>query len=251
MKNNMTTFTNAEFGEIRTALINGEPWFVGKDVAEILGYGNTRDALAIHVDVEDKAVIHKSEIATLEIPNRGLMMINESGLYSLILSSKLPTAKRFKHWVTSEVLPAIRKTGRYEEPLTGEELMARALVEAKNVLNDLKIKNSELTVENQILKPKGEYFDELVDRNLLTNLTDTAKELGIKRKDLISFCLDNRYLYRAKKKGTLMPYQKHVTDGLFELKECFNEKSTWKGLQTMVTPKGRETFRLILGTEEH
>jgi prophage antirepressor-like protein len=251
VKNNMTTFTNAEFGEIRTALINGEPWFVGKDVAEILGYGNTRDALAIHVDVEDKAVIHKSEIATLEIPNRGLMMINESGLYSLILSSKLPTAKKFKRWVTSEVLPAIRKTGSYQEPLTGEELMARALVEAKNVLNDLKIKNSELTVENQIMKPKSDYFDELVDRNLLTNLTDTAKELGIKRKVLINFCLENRYLYRAQKKGTLMPYQKHVQEGLFELKECFNEKSTWKGLQTMVTPKGRETFRLILGKEEH
>lgn len=251
MKNNMTTFTNAEFGEIRTALINGEPWFVGKDVAEILGYGNTRDALAIHVDVEDKAVIHKSEIATLEIPNRGLMMINESGLYSLILSSKLPTAKKFKRWVTSEVLPAIRKTGRYEEPLTGEELMAKALLEAKSVLSNLKIRNSELTVENQIMKPKSDYFDELVDRNLLTNLTDTAKELGIKRKVLINFCLENRYLYRAQKKGTLMPYQKHVQEGLFELKECFNEKSTWKGLQTMVTPKGRETFRLILGKEEH
>jgi anti-repressor protein len=138
----------------------------------------------------------------------------------------------------------------YQKELTGEELMARALVEAKSVLSNLKIRNSELTVENQILKPKGEYFDELVDRNLLTNLTDTAKEIGIKRKDLISFCLDNRYLYRAKKKGTLMPYQKHVTDGLFELKECFNEKSTWKGLQTMVTPKGRETFRLILGKGE-
>jgi anti-repressor protein len=144
-----------------------------------------------------------------------------------------------------------KKAKGYQKELTGEELMARALVEAKNVLNDLKIKNSELTVENQILKPKGEYFDELVDRNLLTNLTDTAKELGIKRKVLINFCLENRYLYRAQKKGTLMPYQKHVQEGLFELKECFNEKSTWKGLQTMVTPKGRETFRLILGKEEH
>ncbi len=138
----------------------------------------------------------------------------------------------------------------YQKELTGEELMARALVEAKNVLNDLKIRNSELTVENQIMKPKSDYFDELVDRNLLTNLTDTAKELGIKRKVLINFCLENRYLYRAQKKGTLMPYQKHVQEGLFELKECFNEKSTWKGLQTMVTPKGRETFRLILGKGE-
>lgn len=249
MESELKIFTNNEFGEIRTALINGEPWFVGNDIAAALGYGSGKslpNAIARHVDDEDKGV---TEMMT---PGgaQNMTIINESGLYSLVLSSKLPSAKKFKRWVTSEVLPAIRKTGRYEEPLTGEELMARALVEAKNVLNDLKIKNSELTVENQILKPKGEYFDELVDRNLLTNLTDTAKEIGIKRKDLISFCLDNRYLYRAKKKGTLMPYQKHVTDGLFELKECFNEKSTWKGLQTMVTPKGRETFRLILGKGE-
>ena len=90
-------------------MIDDEPWFVGKDVAIALGYGNTRDALAAHVDDEDKAMIQKSDFPTLEIPNRGMVVINESGLYSLILSSKLPNAKRFKHWVTSEVLPSIRK----------------------------------------------------------------------------------------------------------------------------------------------
>lgn len=111
--NNVTIFENPEFGSVRSLTVNGEPYFVGKDVAEILGYGNTRDALAAHVDKEDKAVIQKSEIATLEIPNRGLTVINESGLYSLIISSKLPSAKRFKRWVTHEVLPSIRKTGSY------------------------------------------------------------------------------------------------------------------------------------------
>ena len=244
--NKIKIFENPEFGNVRTTLIDGEPWFVGKDITDILKYRNGSRDINRHIDEDDRQKMMIFDGNQM----KETTVINESGMYALILSSKLPSAKRFKHWVTSEVLPAIRKTGRYEEPLTGEELMARALVEAKNVLNDLKIKNSELTVENQILKPKGEYFDELVDRNLLTNLTDTAKEIGIKRKDLISFCLDNRYLYRAKKKGTLVPYQKHVTDGLFELKECFNEKSTWKGLQTMVTPKGRETFRLILGKGE-
>lgn len=94
-------------------VIDGEPWFVGKDVAEILGYGNSRDAIVAHVDKEDKVVIQKSEIPTLDIPNRGLTVINESGLYSLILSSKLQSAKKFKRWVTSEVLPTIRKTGGY------------------------------------------------------------------------------------------------------------------------------------------
>ena len=240
-------FQNEEFGSIRTITIEDEPWFVGRDVAEALGYSNVGDAIRKHVDSDDKDVAKCDTLGGAQI----MTIINESGLYSLILSSRLPSAKRFKRWVTAEVLPSIRKTGGYQKELTGEELMAKALLEAKSVLSNLKIRNSELTVENQILKPKGEYFDELVDRNLLTNLTDTAKELGIKRKVLINFCLENRNLYRAQKKGTLMPYQKHVQEGLFELKECFNEKSTWKGLQTMVTPKGRETFRLILGKEEH
>lgn len=111
--NEIQIFKNDQFGEVRTLIKNGEPWFVGKDIAEILGYSNTKDALATHVEAEDKEVIQRSENATLEIPNRGLTIINESGLYSLILSSKLPTAKQFKHWVTAEVLPTIRKTGGY------------------------------------------------------------------------------------------------------------------------------------------
>lgn len=114
--NELKVFENPAFGQVRTTTINDEPWFVGKDVAEILGYANTKDAIASHVDADDKRVIQRSEIATLDIPNRGLTIINESGLYSLILSSKLPTAKEFKHWVTSEVLPAIRKTGKYINP---------------------------------------------------------------------------------------------------------------------------------------
>ena len=92
----LQVFSNAEFGSVRSITVNGEPYFVGKDVAEILGYGNTRDALIAHVDEEDRTVIQKSEIPTLDIPNRGLTVINESGLYSLILSSRLPSAKRFK-----------------------------------------------------------------------------------------------------------------------------------------------------------
>lgn len=106
-------FENKEFGEIRTLMIDGQPYFVGKDVAEILGYSNTKDAIIVHVDEDDRRIIQKSENTTFEIPNRGLTIINESGLYSLILSSKLDTAKKFKRWVTSEVLPSIRQTGNY------------------------------------------------------------------------------------------------------------------------------------------
>lgn len=113
MKNNIVAFKYNE-QQVRTIEKNGEPWFVGKDVAEILGYGNTKDALLNHVDEEDRVILQKSENTTFEIPNRGMTIINESGLYSLILSSKLPTAKEFKRWVTSEVLPSIRKTGEYK-----------------------------------------------------------------------------------------------------------------------------------------
>lgn len=111
-----TVFNHPQFGELRTVEIDGVVWFVGKDVAEALGYSNTKDAITAHVASEDKKLIQRSEITTLEIPNRGMTIINESGLYSLILSSKLPSAKEFKHWVTSEVLPSIRKTGGYVNP---------------------------------------------------------------------------------------------------------------------------------------
>lgn len=111
--NELKIFENKEFGQVRIISINEEPWIVGKDAAKALGYENTKDALTRHVDDEDRQIIQRSQIPTLEIPNRGMTIINESGLYSLIFGSKLEGAKRFKHWVTSEVLPAIRKTGNY------------------------------------------------------------------------------------------------------------------------------------------
>ena len=138
--NELQIFNSEEFGDIRTVTIENEPWFVGKDVAEALGYGNSRDALAAHIDDEDKTIIQKSDFPTLEIPNRGIVVINESGLYSLILSSKLPNAKRFKHWVTSEVLPTIRKTGSYHKPLTTVEqiqVIATGFLDHEERLNRL------------------------------------------------------------------------------------------------------------------
>lgn len=107
-------FKNEEFGEIRMIMINNEPWFVGKDIAEVLGYVKERNAIAAHVEAEDKKV---APIQGVLGGKQAMTIINESGLYSLILSSKLPTAKKFKHWVTSEVLPTIRKTGTYTKPV--------------------------------------------------------------------------------------------------------------------------------------
>lgn len=126
-------FNNEQFGQVRVITKDGEPWFVGKDIAEVLGYLNTKDAIATHVYEEDKKIIQRSENATLEIPNRGLTIINESGLYSLILSSKLPQAKKFKKWVTSDVLPSIRKHGMYatDELINNPDLLIAAATKIK------------------------------------------------------------------------------------------------------------------------
>lgn len=121
MLNQLEIFKNREFGEIRTVTIDGEPWFVGKDIAEALGYSNTRDALATHVMDDDKNTVVISDGKRRGNPNQ--VIINESGVYALIFGSKLDSAKRFKHWVTSEVLPQIRRAGSYQKRLTPEEMM--------------------------------------------------------------------------------------------------------------------------------
>lgn len=152
-------FNNDVFGDVRVIIRDGEPWFVGKDVASALGYINTKDALVTHVDIEDKDIILRSQYTTLEnIPNRGLAIINESGLYSLILSSKLPSAKTFKRWVTSEVLPTIRKQGMYLTSATAEEaisdpdtFIAKALIVANQVLERQKERIKHLETTNNAL----------------------------------------------------------------------------------------------------
>lgn len=249
MKNEIQIFENSEFGSIRTVEIESEPYFVGKDVAEVLGYAKPLNALANHIDEDDSL---KQGLTDNLGRTQETILINESGLYSLILSSKLPNAKKFKRWVTSEVLPSIRKHGAYMTSETIEQAIlnpdvlikiATALKDEQTKNKQLQAVNSELTVDNQIMKPKADYFDELVDRNLLTNFRETAKQLEIKQKDFINFLLDKKYLYRDKR-GKLMPYA-NKNNGLFEIKETFNEKTQWSGTQTLVTPKGRETFRLL------
>lgn len=242
--NNIQIF-KYENNDVRTVEMNGEPWFVGNDVAAALGYGKGKslaNAVTNHVDSEDKGV---TELMTPG-GKQNVTIINESGLYSLILSSKIPTAKQFKRWVTSEVLPSIRKNGGYiagQEQLSPEELMAKALLVANKTLAERDARISELTVQNTIMLPKAQYFDELVDRNTLTNFRETAKELGISEKAFICFLIDKKYIFRNQR-GKLMPYADR-SDGLFEVKECYNEKTNWSGIQTLVTPKGRETFRLL------
>lgn len=238
--NKLQIFNNPDFGEVRTLEENGKVLFCGSDVAKALGYAVPRKALFDHC----KGVLKRN------IPTSGgiqeMSFIPESDLYRLVFSSKLPNAERFTDWVTEEVLPSIRRNGGYiagQEQMSPEELMARALDVAHNIIRRLESENSSLTVKNAIMAPKADYFDQLVDRNLLTNFRETAKELGIAPKTFVQFLLDKKYIYRDQK-GKLLPYE-GKNDGLFEVKECTNQKTQWSGVQTMVTPKGRETFRLL------
>lgn len=231
------------YGEttVRTTEINGEPWFVLKDVCEVLGLSDT-NRTAERLDAD--------ELTRIKLVSGGqareMIAINESGLYNVILRSDKPEAKPFRKWVTSEVLPSIRKSGGYiagQEAMSPEELMASALLMAQKTIEARDARISALTVQNQIMAPKAEYFDAIVDRNLLTSFRETAKQLGIGERVFITFLLDKKYLYRDQK-GKLQP-RADKNDGLFELKECVNEKTGWAGTQTLITPKGRETFRLL------
>lgn len=236
----ISTFNNSEFGEIRTIQKDGGILFCGSDVAKALGYSNTRDALLRHC----KGVVK------CDTPTNGgvqsLAFISEGDIYRLIAHSKLPNAQRFESWVFDEVLPSIRKHGAYmtddilEQALTSPDF----LIELANRLKSEKAKNAKLTVSNQIMQPKADYFDQLVDRNLLTGIRDTAKELSVKQNVFVNFLLDKGYLYRTKK-GKLKPYSTYVEGGLFELKEFINDKTGYSDLQTLITPKGKETFRLL------
>ena len=156
--NEITVFNNDEFGSIRTVTIENEPWFVGKDVAEVLGYTNPSKALADHVDTEDKL----NNETLLSLGQRGGWLINESGLYSLIMSSKLPTAKKFKRWVTSEVLPSIRKTGSYSKPMSELEILQHSinqLVEQERKLKALEAQQGEQVKRLDIIDSRLEVLN--------------------------------------------------------------------------------------------
>lgn len=239
--NQLKVFANPTFGSIRTLSIDGEPWFVASDVCKALGIANNRDAVA-RLDEDEKGVALTDTLGGVQ----NLTTVNEPGLYALVLSSRKPEAKAFKRWITHEVIPSIRKHGGYvagQEHMSDEELMAKALLMAQKTIADRDARISALQVEVAVAQPKAAYFDELVDRNLLTGIRETAKELGIKQKVFVDFLLNKKYLHRSKS-GKLTPTAGRG-DGLFEMKECFNEKTSWAGTQVMVTPKGRETFRLL------
>lgn len=224
--NELKIFNNPDFGEVRTVTIDNEPYFVGKDVAEILGYSNPRDALAKHVDDEDKTdgVAIRDSIGR----NQNPICINESGLYSLILSSKLPTARKFKRWVTSEVLPAIRKHGVYavDEVLDNPDMLIAALTELKSEREKTKSLTQTVAVQNQQIvemKPKASYYDLVLNCPSLLSATEIAKDYGKTANWL------NKYLHEKgvqfKQGGIWLLYQKYAEKGYTSTKtHTFNGK---------------------------
>ena len=238
MENAIKIFENDEFGFVRTMEINGEPYFVGKDVAEILGYANTSKALIDHVDDEDK--LNNETLSSLG--QRGGWLINESGLYSLILSSKLPTAKKFKRWVTSEILPAIRKTGSYSiqskpDSYTIEDPAARARRWAEEYEEK---KALEAKIEEQ--KPLVEYAEHIQASKDVIDMKSMAKlasKNGIKigRNKLFSFLRDRKILDREN-----IPYANYMDKEWFEVVEStytFSNGEEKITKTTHVKPKGQ------------
>jgi len=238
--NEMMIFNNPEFGSVRTVCIDGEPWLVGKDVAEILGYSNPRKALIDHVDADDKGVTKCDTLGGAQ----NLTVINESGFYSLVLSSKMPNAKKFKHWVTAEVLPTIRKTGGYVAnedvfvetylPFADEPIKQLFRIQCR-VINQL---NERIRKD----EPKVKFADHVSDS---TNLIDVNK--------MAKLCADhgirigrNRLFAWLRSRGILMggniPYQEYIENGYFCVKESVYETNgqTRTYQQTFVTGKGQQ-----------
>lgn len=235
-------FENEQFGKVRTLQIEKEPYFVAIDVCNILGLTNPTVAIS-RLDEDE---VTKFNLGGLSGETN---IVNEYGLYNLILASRKPQAKAFKRWITHEVIPSIRKHGLYatDELLDNPDFLIEAITKLKEEREkNLKLQaiNSKLEVENEIMQPKSEYFDELVSRNLLTNFRDTAKMLQVKENVFIKFLLNKKYIYRDKK-GKLVPYA-YKNTGLFEVKETLNHKTEWKGTQTLITPLGREHFRVLV-----
>lgn len=246
--NELSVFTNPEFGEIRTLEENGEVLFCGSDVAKALGYAKPQNAIAAHC----KGALKRGTLT--EGGTQELLFIHEGDVYRLTARSKLPTAERFERWVFDEVLPTIRRHGAYMTPETIEkailnpEFIIQLAQKLKEEMELRKVAEEQvhlLDLDNRRMRPKADYFDALVSKNLLTSLRETAKLFHVKEKRMIRFLLDNKFLYRAPS-GKLLPYAHRPSDGLFVVKEANDEKNGWFGVQTFVTPRGRETFRLLL-----
>lgn len=241
--NELQIFNSEEFGDIRTVTIENEPWFVGKDVATALGYANPKNAVPTHVSEEDKL----STQIEYTGQRREVTVINESGLYALIFGSKLESATRFKHWVTSEVLPAIRKTGSYQIAPQGEELLALAVIEAKKTIDSLKDQCKflgEQAVENQKLiselQPKANYVDKILQSKSLVTITQIAKDYGLSGRKMNQILNELKIQYKVGRQWVL--YSQYQNNGYVHSRTIDITRADGRSdvtMQTEWTQKGR------------
>ena len=224
--NELQIFNNPEFGEIRIIERDGEPWFVGKDVAEILGYANPSKALSDHVDAEDKLNNESLSSLNLNLGQRGGWIINESGLYSLVLSSKLPNAKKFKHWITHEVIPIIRKHGAYMTPDVIERTLTDPdyIIQLATTLKEERQKRRVLEAKAEENRPKVLFADSVAASNTSILVGELAKLLRQNGVDiggtrLFRWMRENGYLIRRSGSDYNMPTQRSMEMGLFTIKE--------------------------------
>ena len=242
-------FENVAFGPIRIVEVKNEPWFVGKDVAEVLGYSNTMKAIRDYVKDNHKL----AERIVLSGQNREAILIDEAGVYSLVMRSKLPKAEQFKEWVTSEVLPAIRKTGGYingSESMSDDEIMARALLMAQKTIENNKERISQLESDNDRMRPKEIFADAVAASDQTILIGDLAKlikqngrDMGQKR--LFAWMRENGFLIKRKGADYNSPTQRAMEMGLFRVKETAITRPdghTMVNKTTKVTGKGQQYF---------
>lgn len=243
--NELRIFNSPEFGEVRTVTIGDEVWFVGNDVAKALGYQKPDQAVRTNVDEEDSTLM-----GVLDANNHTQQMkvINESGLYSLIMSSRLPSAKRFRHWVTSEVLPTLARTGEYKIQKPDSYTISDPVERAKRWIEEQEESRKEKQVLEDrvaVLEPDASAFQALCDSKLLTNFRDGAKELGMSQSQLIGWLKREKYIYSTSK-GELRPMEPYRKSDLFQMKSYMNPYNGFSGIQTYLTPKGLQYFKMQL-----
>lgn len=265
--NEVKLYENEEFGMVRMVVIDEEPWFVGRDVARALGYGDGNansksltNALTDHVAEDDRRHVSYKEFMEYRngdsenINHNGITIVNESGVYALIFGSQLPSAKKFKHWVTSEVLPSVRKNGGYiagQEAMSDDDLLEKALLVAQRRIDEknaiIRNQQKEIIEKDQIIavnKDKVEYFDAVLDSRLLTNFRDAAKILGMSQTQFTGYLMNKGYIYMTNKRE-IRPTEPYRKSDLFKMKPYINRRSGFSGVQTYVTQKGVQYFKTM------
>lgn len=253
--NELRIFENPDFGEVRTVIIGGKVYFAGVDIARALGYSNTRDAISRHckhVVKHDGVIQTTNQYGASSTQIVEMSYIPEGDVYRLIVRSQLPDAEKFESWVFDEVLPELRNSGKYEINQKPDSYTISDPVErAKRWIEEQEENRREKQeLENKVseLEPKGKYFDAVCDANLLTNFRDAAKELGMSQSQFIGWLKREKYIYSTSS-GELRPMEPYRQSDLFKMKSYVNPYNGYSGIRTLLTPKGVQTFKLLIESD--